>query len=196
VSIRIRLAQLIQYLVAALAIAGALPALRAAQNTQPAHDPKATNEVKLGIELKKKGDAVGAMGHYREAIRLDPRYAEAHYNYAIALAERGDRDTAVSEYKKAIEIDKNYAEAHFNLALLLRQKGDREGEIKEYRRAIEAAPNYAKAHFNLANALVEQGDYDGAIDQYQNYLNLVPKAPDAEQVKQMVKKLRGQKNPT
>ena len=156
-------------------------------------DPKALEHLKTAIDLKKKGDPIAAEAHYKEAIRLDPTYAEAHYSYAILLADRGDTTGAIAENKKAIDIQKNYPEAHFNLALLLRKKGDKEGAIKEYERAIAAAPNYSIAHFNLANALVERGDYDGAVVHYQDYLRLAPKAPDAQQVKDIIKKLQGQK---
>jgi tetratricopeptide (TPR) repeat protein len=156
-------------------------------------NPKAVEQLRTGIELKKKGDIAGAQARYHEAIRLDPRYAEAHYNQAILLAERGDLNEAISEYKKTIDLDRNYAEAHFNLALLLRRKGDKDGEISEYERAIAAAPNYANAHFNLANGLVERGDNNGAIAHYEQFLKLSPKARDADQVKQMIKKLRAQR---
>ena len=156
-------------------------------------EPKAVEHLKTAIDLKKKGDPIAAEAHYREAIRLDPSYAEAHYSYAILLADRGDTNGAISENKKAIDIQKSYPEAHFNLALLLRKKGDKEGAIKEYERALAAAPNYSIAHFNLANALVERGDYDGAVSHYQDYLRLAPKAPDSQQVKDIIKKLQGQK---
>jgi tetratricopeptide (TPR) repeat protein len=152
----------------------------------------AVEHLKTAIELKKKGDSIGAEAHYREAIRLDSRYAEAHYSYAILLADRGDTDGAIAESKKAISIEKDYAEAHFNLALLLRRKGDKDAEIKEYERAIAAAPTYASAHFNLANALVERGDYSAAVEHYEQYLRLTPKAKDADQVRQTLKKLRSQ----
>ncbi|MFY9558357.1 MAG: tetratricopeptide repeat protein [Blastocatellia bacterium] len=152
----------------------------------------AVEQLKTAIELKKKGDSIGAEAHYREAIRLDPDYAEAHYSYAILLADRGDINAAISESKKAIDIEKNYAEAHFNLALLLRKKNDKDGEIKEYERAIAAAPSYLSAHFNLANALVERGNYEAAIEHYQHYLRLAPKAKDADQVRQTIKKLQSQ----
>ena len=76
----------------ALYLAGALGlmSLFGSALAQSSHDPNAEKQVKLGIELKNKGDLVGAEGHYREAIRLDARYAEAHYNYGILLTERGD----------------------------------------------------------------------------------------------------------
>jgi tetratricopeptide (TPR) repeat protein len=161
------------------------------QATAQSRDPRAVEQVKTAIELKKKGDSIAAEGHYREALRLDPNYAEAHFSYAILLADRGDTNAAISEYKRAIEIQKSYPEAHFNLALMLRKKGDMSGEIKEYEKAIASAPNYTIAHFNLANALVERGDYDGAIQHYQEYLRLAPTAKDAEQVRQEIKKLQG-----
>ena len=94
------------------------------------HYAKAVDHLKTAIDLKLKRDLIGAEAHYREAIRLEPGYAEAHYSYAILLADRGDINGAISESKKAIEIEKNYPEAHFNLAGYLRKKGDRDGEIK------------------------------------------------------------------
>ena len=74
----------------------ALPFVASAQ----APNPKAESEVKAGIQLKVKGDLAGAEGHYREAIRLDPGYAEAHYNLGILLTERGDIDGAIFEYRR------------------------------------------------------------------------------------------------
>ena len=163
------------------------------QAAAQSRDPRAVEQLKSAIELKKKGDSIAAEAHYREALRLDPSYAEAHYSYAILLADRGDTNAAISEYKRAIDIQKSYPEAHFNLALMLRKKGDKDGEVKEYEKAISSAPNYTIAHFNLANALVERGDYDGAVQHYREYLKLAPNAKDAEQVRQEINKLQGQK---
>lgn len=53
-------------------------------------NPRAVEHLNTAIDLKKKGDLISAEAHYREAIRIDPSYAEAHYSFAILLADRGD----------------------------------------------------------------------------------------------------------
>ena len=64
-------------------------------------NPKAVEHLNTAIDMKKKGDLIGA---------------EAHYSFAILLANRGDINGAISESRKAIDIEKNYPEAHFHLA--------------------------------------------------------------------------------
>src|ERR1041384_1784888 len=43
------------------------------------------------------------------------------------------------------------------------------------------------------DSLPERGDYNGAVQHYQEYLRLAPKASDAQQVKDIIKKLQAQK---
>src|SRR5260370_34048433 len=40
----------------------------------------------------------------RRAIRLEPRYAEAHYNLGLALESQGKSDAALVAYEKAAEL--------------------------------------------------------------------------------------------
>ena len=56
-----------------------------------------------------------AVAEFRAAIRLQPDYAEAHYNLGNALAAQGKRDEAVAEYRTAIRLKPDYAKAHCNL---------------------------------------------------------------------------------
>jgi Tfp pilus assembly protein PilF len=37
-------------------------------------------------------------------VRLKPRYAEAHYNLALALQQAGDETKSQTEFEKAYEI--------------------------------------------------------------------------------------------
>ncbi len=51
----------------------------------------------LGLALYPKGDLDGAIGEFREAIRLKPDYADAHYSLGYALQGKGDDDGAIAE---------------------------------------------------------------------------------------------------
>jgi len=56
----------------------------------------------LGRLLEAAGNASEAIGHYREAIRIQPAFGRARVALAAALARKGDRGTAASEFRLAL----------------------------------------------------------------------------------------------
>jgi Flp pilus assembly protein TadD len=58
----------------------------------------------LGLVLLQSGDAAAAGNEFREAVRLKPRYAEAHYNLALSLHQQGKEAESSAELEKAYEI--------------------------------------------------------------------------------------------
>ena len=56
--------------------------------------------------LHGKGDNDRAIADYTEAIRLDPKYANAYNNRGVSLqADKGDYDRAIADYNEAIRLD-------------------------------------------------------------------------------------------
>ena len=51
---------------------------------------------RLGVALKAQGKREEAIAEFREAIRLKPDYAEAHYNLGLALAAQGKPEAAAA----------------------------------------------------------------------------------------------------
>jgi Flp pilus assembly protein TadD len=43
-------------------------------------------------------------GHFRDAIRLDPNLAEAHFNLGLALDQMGNHEEAAEHFRKAKEL--------------------------------------------------------------------------------------------
>jgi tetratricopeptide (TPR) repeat protein len=99
-----------------------------------------------------KGEREEAIQEYREAIRLDPKNAKAHYNLGFALAVKGEREEAIQEYREAIRSDPKDAKAHYNLGVALQAKGQLNEAIKEYRAAIDLDPEDAYARSELPKA--------------------------------------------
>jgi len=54
--------------------------------------------------LLQAGDVRMAQAEFVEAVRLKPRYAEAHYNLALALHQEGKEEESRAEFEKAYEI--------------------------------------------------------------------------------------------
>jgi tetratricopeptide (TPR) repeat protein len=114
------------------------------------------------------------MAAYREALTLNPDYAEAHTNLGNALWNKGDLAGAMACYRKAIACKPDLVEPHYNLGVTLNVQGDPAGASAAFRKAIELKPDYAEAHNNLGIALKEQGNLVGAIAAYEKAIAFKP----------------------
>jgi len=93
---------------------------------------------------------------FEEAIRLDPRFAEAYSGLAdsyVVLADYGWMDPAMAgalareNATKALAIYDSLAEAHASLGIVtVNHLWNFEAGEREFRRAIELNPNYAPAY--------------------------------------------------
>lgn len=105
----------------------------------------------------------------REALELDPRYADAHNLLGAVLSEEGDREGALAEFHKVLA-DRTYptpARVWVNIALLYEQMGNPEEAVTAYRKALDAEPGYGRAHYGLAQALEQSGQMDEALAEYE-----------------------------
>jgi len=65
----------------------------------------------------------------REAIRLDPGFAKAHFQLGTVLEDRGRLEDALAELRQAVKFDATYPEPHMAMARILHKMG-RESEAK------------------------------------------------------------------
>ena len=63
---------------------------------------------------------VEASEHYQQALRLQPDYADAHYNWGNALAQQGKLAEASEHFRQALRIKPDHAAAQSNLVNALR----------------------------------------------------------------------------
>jgi len=127
-----------------------------------------------GNALLRKGDYASAIEKYRQAAKLDPKYAGTYYNWGKALEAMRDYNGAIEKYKRTTELDPTYAPAFNNWGIVLRINADFDGAIEKYRRAIQLDPKYALAFNNWGVALRNQKDYGGAIEKYQRAIEIDP----------------------
>ena len=65
----------------------------------------ARKQVEFGIEVAQMGLWREAIYRWERATLIDPAYAAAHNNLAIAYEHEGDLDKARAAYEKAIELE-------------------------------------------------------------------------------------------
>jgi Tol biopolymer transport system component/tetratricopeptide (TPR) repeat protein len=125
-----------------------------------------------------------AAEQFREAIALDPNYAQAHvgladyYNWAAIFGLGSPSENfplAKSSAIRALEIDESLAEAHAALAFTnLCYDWDWVGAEQRFRRSLELNSNYGPAHQWYSNLLAAQGRFEEAINEVKRALEINP----------------------
>jgi tetratricopeptide (TPR) repeat protein len=64
-----------------------------------------------------------AIAHYRKAIALDPKHAQAHLHLGNAMRRKGDLDGAIACFRRALQLRPNLAAARKVLDAALKEKG-------------------------------------------------------------------------
>ncbi len=93
--------------------------------------------VDLGNALDDAGDSAGAIAQYREAIRMDTKFAPAYRNLALAHIRQGQWVAAESTARDAVRIEPKYVQARCDLAVALGSQHKVDEAAREWQLAIE-----------------------------------------------------------
>ena len=141
-----------------------------------------TDEVNFAAELKNavgtaidvRGDHRAAAAYYRQAIALDPQFADAHYNLGNALRLMNQVPVAEASYREAIRIRPDHDKARVNLGVALYQQR-RYGEATlELEMAATLNPRNAQAYNNLAVVQLALGRRQEALANLREAARLDP----------------------
>jgi tetratricopeptide (TPR) repeat protein len=128
----------------------------------------------LGMALLLQGRIDEALGHFREALALDPGRALSHYNIGFTLSHQGKPREAIGYLRESLRLHPPDADAHFTLGVSLAAVGERAEAARHFQESVALRPHDAEAHRELANALVAEGDLGGAGREYEEALRLDP----------------------
>jgi len=129
----------------------------------------------VGLFRFNQGRTDEAIAHYREALRINPHFAEAHINLGDALAGRGRLAEAGEQCNLALPwVNPANFGALNNLGMLLIKLNRIPEAIRCIERAIEIKPDFAEAHSNLGSALALQNHMPEAILQFMEALRIKP----------------------
>jgi protein O-mannosyl-transferase len=131
----------------------------------------------VGFYLDKAGKTAEAIEHFREAIRLSPDAAQAHYSLGVLLT-RTDPEQAVQHFSQAARKMPMDPTMRNNLGFALFMAGRNDEAISAFRTALELDPNRWMARNNLGLALQRAGRYNEALDCFDQALRVNPKALD------------------
>lgn len=127
------------------------------------------------------GEEDKAQSHYRRALSLDPRYAEARNAYGAFLCRQGDIKEAEKEFLEAAR-NPLYTTpdlAYTNAGLCLMAKQDKEGAEKYFREALQLNPLQPTALLQMAELSYQSDKYLNARAYLQRYREVAQHTPES-----------------
>jgi tetratricopeptide (TPR) repeat protein len=132
----------------------------------------------LGVIEAESSRIDAAFGHFTEALRLNPDYAQAHYNLGRLLKVKPNGSAlALPHFARAVELYPEYADAHFWLARCLEDLNRQEEARAQYEQAIAAKTFFLfDSHRDLAVNLAKAGRLAEALPHFEEAARLNPRA--------------------
>jgi tetratricopeptide (TPR) repeat protein len=116
---------------------------------------------------REKGNNAQAVEHYRQALKLRPRYAAAHLGLARALESQEEFDAALEEIAAARRDRPVYPEASAVEGRILRSLADTDGALNAYRRALREARGFQpEAYTGMGILYEDKGRNEEAADAF------------------------------
>jgi len=145
-----------------------------------------------GASQLKTNDWDGALESFVKAIQLKPDYLEAKYGYAYAEFQKKNYEVAAAAFNDVLQQKKDMAEAHMNLGISLFYLKNVDGAETELKAAV-GSPGGDKlplAHLYLGQVYSQKKQTSDAIRELEKYLELLPKAPNADRIRQAIDQLK------
>jgi serine/threonine-protein kinase len=108
-------------------------------------------------------DWAGAETEFKQALQLNPGYANAHHWYAHLLLASGRQEEALAESRRALSLDQlsPILNVHLGWHYIYTREYDR--AVEQLRKTLELDPNYSLANWYLGWVYEQQGKYPEAL---------------------------------
>lgn len=144
----------------------------------------------LGAIAFIEGRAKDAVALFRQALELEPRDADLHYNLGNALARSDQPQEAMAAYARSLQLEPRNAQAHANLGVLLLGEVRVGAARRHLERALELDPQLHTPHLHLARIDKAQYRYAAALEHYRQYRDGSEDPPERARVEGVMGQLR------
>ncbi len=128
----------------------------------------------IGAILSRYGKLAKASQYSLEAIRVNPKCAEAYSNLGMNYSMQGRQAEARKFLLKALKLKPDNAEVLTNLGTVAGRQREFEPAKDYYRKALKKDASFAAAHFGLGLLLAAQAEWSEAITHYRRALKIRP----------------------
>lgn len=128
----------------------------------------------LGLCYAMTESREAALQSFDEALKINPRYVEAHLNRSIVLSDLGRSSEAAESLSRAHELGRpdgtgfpsvvanRLANMHAELGRAYREAGALSQAAEQFRAALRIRPGFADLRLDLARTLLDAGDSNAA----------------------------------
>lgn len=137
-------------------------------------EEKKTAHYQKGMEYVNAGEYRAAVIEFRNAVQIDPSFAEARYQLGLAYLKTEQPGNALGELERAASLDPSNKDALIKAAelYLLARQIDKSRELIQ--KMIAAEPGFSDAHALLARAELAEGRREAARKAITRALELHP----------------------
>jgi lipopolysaccharide biosynthesis regulator YciM len=132
----------------------------------PPADPRAARVYLDGVKLIAANDAASdtrAIAAFEQALGIDPKLWEAHYNLGVLYRRRGELRKALPHLQSAHALDPAAGEPLIALAETQHALGERDTAADLLEEYVQGHPEANQVRIALTSLLREQGEYDQAL---------------------------------
>ena len=119
-----------------------------------------------------------AIAAYERAIEIEPNFAPAWQNLALALKEQGSYMDAIESFTKASKINAQNIDTWLGLADTLKDLGRDREALRALDRALAINPQKQKIWLKKGSILLENQNYDEACNTYRQAREFIPNSPE------------------
>lgn len=146
----------------------------------------------LGLERVAEKEYLDASASFRDAIALDPDFAEARYNLGTTYQRMGVHEKALAQFEEAASLRPDNADYHFAVGASLFHLERYGRAVKALRRALDLDPFHLRARFSLAVSLEKLGRLPEARAEWRRYLEADDASEWAEEARARLEALEAQ----
>lgn len=129
---------------------------------------------KRGNEFLAQGRLEDAAESYRQAIAINPEYAEGFLNLGFVLIEQKHLEDAERYLKQAVRLNPAMDDAYYLLGGISQERGNLAGAIENYSKTLELKPDFETVYLDLCHLLIQSGQNERARLVVEKGLSLYP----------------------
>lgn len=163
---------------------GAIKELKLAISEYPAF-MNAHNQ--MGVLYLRLNEVDNADNAFKAALKIDPEAYEPMLNRGISQFRQGKFKDAETTFRKTLKVKVDSSVSYYYLGRTLNKLGRNDDAEKAFITCLKMSPDdFKEAHRLLAAIYLERGALPRVVEELDTYLKLVPTAPDAENLRQVM----------
>src|SRR5246127_1320884 len=127
-----------------------------------------------GKRYFEKQDYRAASIQFRNAVQIDPKYADAHYQLALSDLQLQDWRSAYRELTRTLDLAPENFKAQISMGNLLLGAGQFDQAQQRADLVLQKDPNNVDAHILRATALAKLQETDASLKEMQAAIELNP----------------------